>query len=54
MAVRSGNDGPVEDKAVVVPIVLSDNSFVDVVENGTVSVVVEMDEVSCSPLRISY
>ena len=39
----------VEDKAVVVPIVLSANSVDDVVENGTVSVVVEIDAGSCPP-----
>ena len=37
----------VEDKAVVVPVVLSANSVVDVVDSGTVSVVVEIDAGSC-------
>ena len=39
----------VEDKAVVVPIVLSAKSVVDVVEVDTVSVVVEIDAGSCPP-----
>ena len=39
----------VEDKAVVVPMVLSAKSVVDVVESGTVSVVVEIDAGSCPP-----
>ena len=39
----------VEDKAVVVPMVLSANSGLDVVESGTVSVIVEIDAGSCLP-----
>ena len=39
----------VEDKAVVVPMVLSADSGLDVVANGTVSVVVEIDAGSCPP-----
>ena len=39
----------VEDKVVVVPMVLSADSGLDVVANGTVSVVVEIDAGSCPP-----
>ena len=39
----------VEDKAVVVPMVLSADTGLDVVANGTVSVVVEIDAGSCPP-----
>ena len=39
----------VADKAVVVPMVLSANSGLDVVESGTVSVIVEIDAGSCLP-----
>ena len=39
----------VEDKVVVVPMVLSADSGLDVVANGTVSVVVEIDAGSWLP-----
>ena len=39
----------VEEKAVVVPMVLSADTGLDVVANGTVSVVVEIDAGSCPP-----
>ena len=39
----------VEEKAVVVPMVVISRSVVDEVENGPVSVVVEIDAGSCPP-----